>query len=49
MSLRLPRDRFIYALHVKDRLQHIAALIYLGSALGVTFAGDYVVLFIFWN
>jgi len=40
---------FIYALHVKDRLQHIAALIYLGSALGVTFAGDYVVLFIFWE
>ncbi len=40
---------FIYALHVKDRLQHIAALIYLGSALGVTFAGDYFVLFIFWE
>ncbi|HMK44160.1 MAG TPA: Na(+)/H(+) antiporter subunit D [Dissulfurispiraceae bacterium] len=40
---------FIYALHVKDRLQHVAALIYMGSALGVTFAGDYFVLFIFWE
>lgn len=40
---------FIYALHVKDRLQHIAALIYMGSALGVIFAGDFFVLFIFWE
>lgn len=39
----------IYALHVKDDLQHIAALIYMGSALGVTFAGDFFVLFIFWE
>lgn len=40
---------FIYALHVKDDLQHIAALIYMGSALGVIFAGDFIVLFIFWE
>ncbi|MCX8026257.1 MAG: Na(+)/H(+) antiporter subunit D [Thermodesulfovibrionales bacterium] len=40
---------FIYALHVKDDLQHIAALIYMGSALGVVFAGDFLVLFVFWE
>lgn len=40
---------FVYALHVKDDLQHIAAMIYVGSSLGVTFAGDFFVLFIFWE
>ena len=30
----------IYALHVKDDAQHMAALVYAGAALGVTFAGD---------
>lgn len=39
----------IYALHVKDDVQHVAASIYMGSALGVTFAGDFFVLFIFWE
>jgi len=39
----------IYSLHVKDNVQHIAALIYIGSALGVTFAGDFLTLFIFWE
>src|SRR5215468_9832608 len=28
----------VYALHVKDDSQHVAALTYVGSALGVTFA-----------
>ena len=39
----------IYALHVKDNVQHVAALVYVGSALGVTFAGDFLTLFIFWE
>lgn len=39
----------LYALHVKDDAQHIAALIYVGSALGVTFAGDFFSLLIFWE
>jgi multicomponent Na+:H+ antiporter subunit D len=39
----------IYALHVKDHGQHIAAFVYAGSSLGVTFAGDLLTLFIFWE
>jgi multicomponent Na+:H+ antiporter subunit D len=39
----------IYALHVRDDAQHMAALMYAGSALGVTFAGDLVSLYIFWE
>lgn len=39
----------IYALHVKDVSQHIAAFIYAGSSLGVTFAGDLLTLFVFWE
>jgi multicomponent Na+:H+ antiporter subunit D len=39
----------IYALHVQDTLQHVAALIYAGSALGAIFAGDLVSLLIFWE
>ena len=39
----------VYALHVKDDSQHVTAMIYIGSALGVTFAGDFFVLFIFWE
>ncbi len=39
----------IYSLHVTEAGQHVAALIYAGSALGVVFAGDLVVLFIFWE
>jgi multicomponent Na+:H+ antiporter subunit D len=39
----------IYALHVKDDAQHMAALVYAGAALGVTFAGDLFSLFIFWE
>ncbi|MFZ0447829.1 MAG: Na(+)/H(+) antiporter subunit D [Desulfatiglandaceae bacterium] len=40
---------FLYALHVKDDLQHLAGLIYAGSALGVIFAGDLLSFFIFWE
>ena len=40
---------FLYAIHVKDDVQHIAALVYAGSALGVTYAGDLISLYIFWE
>ena len=39
----------VYALHVKDSGQHMAAFLYVGGALGVTFAGDYLTLFVFWE
>ena len=39
----------IYALHLKDDSQHVTALIYAGGALGVTFAGDFISLYIFWE
>jgi len=39
----------IYSLHVRDTMQHIAGLVYAGSALGVVFAGDLITLFIFWE
>jgi multicomponent Na+:H+ antiporter subunit D len=39
----------IYALHVKDDLQHVAGYVYGGAALGVTFAGDLLSLFVFWE
>jgi multicomponent Na+:H+ antiporter subunit D len=39
----------IYALHVNDDVQHMAALTYAGAALGVAFAGDLLSLFVFWE
>ncbi|MFN4089644.1 MAG: Na(+)/H(+) antiporter subunit D [Alphaproteobacteria bacterium] len=39
----------IYALHVEDTVQHVAAFVYAGSALGVVFAGDLVTLYVFWE
>ncbi|MCI0469295.1 MAG: Na+/H+ antiporter subunit D, partial [Nitrospirae bacterium] len=39
----------IYAIHVKNDAQHVSALIYIGSTLGLTFAGDFIVVFIFWE
>jgi multicomponent Na+:H+ antiporter subunit D len=39
----------LYALHVKDDLQHVAGLVYAGSALGVVFAGDIISFFVFWE
>ena len=39
----------LFALKVKDDLQHVAALMYAGCTLGVTFAGDFVSLYIFWE
>lgn len=39
----------VFALHVKDTSQHVAALLYAGSALGAVFAGDLLTLFLFWE
>ena len=39
----------VFALHVDDDAQHVAAMMYAGSALGVTFAGDFLSLFLFWE
>src|SRR6266513_2098915 len=39
----------VYSLHVEDDAQHVAALTYAGGALGVTFAGDLLSLFVFWE
>lgn len=39
----------VYALHVEDVAQHVAALTYAGAALGATFAGDFLTLFLFWE
>ena len=39
----------IYALHVQDTLQHVAGLIYAGSAIGAVVAGDLITLFIYWE
>ena len=43
----------LFALHLKkeddDTLQHSAALLYAGSALGAVFAGDFITLFVFWE
>src|SRR6056297_2840885 len=38
-----------YAWHIKDLGQQVNALVYAGSALGVTFAGDLLTLIIFWE
>ena len=39
----------IFALHLRDTVQHMVALAYAGSALGAVFAGDLITLFIFWE
>lgn len=39
----------IFSLHVRDTMQHVAGLIYAGSALGAVFSGDLITLFIFWE
>ena len=39
----------IFALHLKDTVQHIAALSYAGAALGAVLAGDLVTLYVFWE
>src|SRR5690606_1529153 len=39
----------IFAYHISDKTQQISALVYAGGALGVTFAGDWLSLFVFWE
>ncbi len=40
---------FVFALHVKDCREHMAALLYVGSAVGAVFAGDLFTFFLFWE
>lgn len=39
----------LYFLHTKDTGQQVAAFLYMGSALGVVFSGDFLTLFVFWE
>lgn len=39
----------VFALHARDTVQYVAGLVYAGSALGAVFAGDLLVLFVFWE
>ncbi|HJH25939.1 MAG TPA: Na(+)/H(+) antiporter subunit D, partial [Methanophagales archaeon] len=39
----------LYAIHIKENWQHVAAFLYVGSTLGVVFAGDLFTLFFFWE
>ena len=39
----------LYAWHIKDTVQQIAAVLYSGSAIGAVFAGDLVTLFFYWE
>ena len=40
---------FVYAFYLKDNTQHMAALFYIGSAIGVVFAGDLISFYFFWE
>ncbi len=40
---------FVYAFHIEDRWQHVAASTYIAGAFGCVFAADFVTLFIFWE
>ncbi len=39
----------VFSLHVKNDKEHMAGLIYAGSALGTVFSGDLLTLFLFWE
>ncbi len=39
----------LYALNIQNDLEHSAALVYAGSALGAVFAGDLISFFLFWE
>lgn len=39
----------IYALHVRDTVQHVAGMAYAGAAIGAVFAGDLITLFVYWE
>jgi multicomponent Na+:H+ antiporter subunit D len=40
---------FVFALRLTDVRQQLAALFYIGSALGAVFAGDLITLYVFWE
>jgi len=39
----------LYALHVRDTLQQVSALVYAGAAIGALLAGDLITLFVWWE
>lgn len=39
----------IFALHLKTRVEPVAALIYIGASIGAVFAGDLISLYLFWE
>ena len=39
----------LYAWHVRDGVQQVAALLYAGAAIGAVFAGDLITLFFYWE
>ena len=39
----------VYSFHVKNNGEHLSAFYYVGGSLGVTLAGDFLTLFIFWE
>jgi len=39
----------LFALKVKDDLQHVAGMVYVGATLGVVLAGDFLSLYLFWE
>jgi multicomponent Na+:H+ antiporter subunit D len=39
----------VYAMHLRDSLQSVAALVYAGSAIAAVFAGDLLSLFVYWE
>lgn len=39
----------LYALHVRSTVEHVAAMLYVGSAIGAVFAGDLLTLFVYWE
>ena len=39
----------LFALHVKDSVQHVSGLVYAGAAIGAVCAGDLITLFVYWE
>ncbi|MGI9518309.1 MAG: Na(+)/H(+) antiporter subunit D [Pirellulaceae bacterium] len=39
----------IYALHVRDTIQHVTGMLYAGGAIAACCAGDLITLFVFWE
>ncbi len=39
----------LYAWHLRDTVQQVAALVYAGAAIGAVFAGDLITLFFYWE